>query len=43
MLSFSIKEDKTNKIKHNNKIDTTQNTESNDDKTDIWQPKAAVA
>ena len=31
-----------NKIKHNNKTDTTQNTGSNDDKTDIWQPNTAV-
>ena len=32
---LSNKEDKTNKTRHNNKTDATQNTGSNDDKTDI--------
>ena len=39
---LSIKEDKANKIRHNNKTDTAQNTGSNNDEPDIRQPSTAV-
>ena len=35
LVLSSYSGDKSNKIKHNNNIDTMQNTGSNDDKTDI--------
>ena len=42
VLSFSCWEDKLNKNKTQQGTDITQNTRSNDDRTDIWQPNTAV-